>query len=203
MTQLDHIMYACPDLQTGINDIFALTGVMPTMGGSHPGAGTRNALLSLNNEQYLEIIAPDPAQDLTRTTGQVLLDHGGSGIRSWAIACDDLGKVAAAAALQQLATRDVISMSRRTPEGVELAWQLLFLEQTHLPFFIDWQQSPHPALSTPTGCELTAFSVSADQPEQYQAFLSQLGVLIPVTAGPNAFTAELSTPNGAVLLRTW
>ena len=26
MTQLDHIMYACPDLQAGIDEIYALTG---------------------------------------------------------------------------------------------------------------------------------------------------------------------------------
>ena len=120
MTQLDHIMFACADLQTGIDEIYELTGVMPAPGGSHPGVGTRNALLSLDNRQYLEIIAPDPAQDLTGTTGQLLHEHGGSGIRSWAIACDNLQRVADQARNNGLDSREIIDMSRTTPDGIEV-----------------------------------------------------------------------------------
>ena len=203
MTQLDHIMYACPDLQTGIDEIYALTGVMPAMGGSHPGVGTRNALLSLDNHQYLEIIAPDPEQDLTGTTGQLLLDHGGTGIRSWAIACDSLTNVAALAAARNIATRDIIDMSRTTPDGIKLAWQLLFLTDPHMPFFIDWLKSPHPALATPTGCQLKSFHISAMATETYSNLLTDLALSIAVTAGANAFTAELKTPKGNILLDSW
>ncbi|MGB0997455.1 MAG: VOC family protein [Pseudomonadales bacterium] len=203
MTKLDHLMYAVPDLELGMQQIHELTGIEPIMGGSHPGVGTRNALLSFSADQYLEIIAPDPEQNLAGTTGELLARNPNSGLRAWAVASDDLAAVRDAAATQNVAARDIINMARTTPDGVALAWQLLFLNEPHWPFFIDWQNSPHPALTAPQGCQLSNFVVTTPDPQQYAALLAKLDLQVEVKEGTFGFSAKLTTPNGVVELPSW
>ena len=61
MARIDHLVYAVADLDAGIDDFAASTGVRPAMGGAHVGLGSHNALVSFGS-CYLELIAPDPNQ---------------------------------------------------------------------------------------------------------------------------------------------
>ena len=201
---LDHIMYAVSDLQAGILEIENLTGVKAEFGGFHPGNGTCNALLSFDNGQYLEIIAPDPGQELAGTLGQELLVHNFSGIRTWAVETTDYGKVTSV--LDQFNYQyNIIDMTRTRPDGVKLAWQIMFVTGhpfgNFMPFFINWLESPHPADSTPKGCILDAYAVQLiEESAVFGQLMNTLGVEVEVLEGPGGMRAVIESPNGRVML---
>lgn len=114
-----------------------------------------------------------------------------------------LSDVANIAAEQGLVSCDIIDMSRNTRDSTELVWQLLFLQHPQMPFFIDWRGSPHPALSTATGCSLGSFSISSETPSVYERLLAGLELPIAVTSGTNGFCAQLNIPKGTIALDTW
>ncbi len=204
MAQLDHIMYAVPDLNDGIAEVQKLTAVKAEFGGVHPGNGTCNALLSLEENQYLEIIAPDVNQDLKNTLGAELQAHNFSGIRTWAVS------VSGFESLSEVLTQfgyhgEVISMSRNRPDGVRLDWQILYVRghpyANFMPFFIDWLDSPHPARVAPSGCKLDSFAVQlVEGSSAYGSFLSALEIEVEVMEGPDGMRAVIDSPNGRVML---
>lgn len=204
LAKLDHIMFATSDLDQGIAEIEALTGVTAAIGGAHPGMGTCNALLSLGANQYLEIIAPDPEQGHDGNLASELIAHGGSGIRGWAVATDDILKTRKISEDRGLDPQPIVDMNRTTPQGVRLDWQLFFLNSgRQMPFFIDWKGSPHPAQTTPQGGSLANFTVTVPDAENYRSVMNALGIDVTVSSGSPEFTAELDTPNGRVELKSW
>jgi hypothetical protein len=84
--ELDHLMWGAPSLEEGMAEAERLFGVAAAPGGAHPGGGTRNALLSLGDRVYLEIIAPDPNQELAGTFGERIAGLEGCGLITWAAA---------------------------------------------------------------------------------------------------------------------
>jgi hypothetical protein len=205
---IDHLLLGAADLDRGVEWVETLTGVKATIGGSHPGMGTRNALLSLGGRQYLEIIAPDPAQsaynfqiDVRKLPEPRLVN--------WAAvstAIDVLARTASDAGVKIFGPRDG---SRVRPDGKTLQWKTLGVlsdlagdSVQPVPFFIQWApESVHPSLDSPQGCRLTGFSIRHSSPAPLVSLLQQLGLDADVQPAERVqLAATLETPKGRIEL---
>src|SRR5262245_39579790 len=162
---LDHILLGCSDLERGIAFVEERTGVKAAFGGVHPGRGTQNALLSLGERHYLEIIAPDPKQ--AGTTGpessvERLKLRGLTEPRlvTWAAHPGSVAELAEKLKKAGVAAQGPTSGSRKRPDGRVLAWKTVNLADDAggvLPFFIEWSaELVHPSADSPKGCELVS-----------------------------------------------
>ncbi len=206
MVDLDHLLWGAPDLDAASAQFQALTGVTPAVGGSHPGHGSRNALAALDHGRYFEIIAPDPAQDLSRGRGAELAALPGPGLYAFALNCTDLPALAAAAQAAGVSTNGPHAMGRATPSGGRINWSILYLDHPAfagtLHFALDWGTTPHPSTVTPAGCTLTSFAILRRDPVPLRTLYQALGVPVHVHGAlADGFLAVLGTPNGTVVLR--
>jgi hypothetical protein len=202
---LDHILLGAPDLDSASDAFAAIAGVTPSGGGSHPGFGTRNRLLSLGEELFFEIIAPDPAQAEHGARADELAGLTGPAMHTFCLRSTDLAGVAARARAEGLATRDPVAMSRTRADGVRLAWEILYLDTPHwgraMPFVIDWKSSPHPAGTSPGGCAVLEFAVLHPDAPSLAVLYARLGISVPVRAAlVPGFLLRLETPRGEVML---
>ena len=204
---VDHLVYATPDLEEGIDAVEKLTGVRAAIGGSHPGMGTKNALLSLGHCAYLEIIGPDPEQDDYRRPRVFRVDAiGRARLVTWAAKTCDVSRMAATRLPGGRRLGSGLAGSRRQPDGGALAWQLTdpYVEVADgvVPFFIDWGSTPHPSADAPGGVSLVGFEVGHPEPGLVQRIFESLGLAIPVVAASSPIlSAMLRTANGAIELR--
>ena len=73
---------------------------------------------------------------------------------------------------------------------------------TGVPFFIEWGvDSPHPATTSPPGCELETLTVLSPDPEELKRFVDVVGLTHAVEAiasETEGYRFTLRCPNGTV-----
>jgi hypothetical protein len=205
---VDHLLLGAPDLDSGIAWLATRTGVKAAVGGVHPGMGTRNALASLGGRQYLEIIAPDPAQ--TEFKFQIdLRKLAAPRLVTWAASTSDADGIADAARAAGFGVFGPRDGSRKRPDGSVLHWRTVGVDAGFAtadldptPFFIQWSaDSKHPATDSPSGLRLTAFELRHPEPAKLESALSKLGIDASVQeSGSAVLQATLDTPKGRVVL---
>jgi hypothetical protein len=207
LDQVDHLVYATPDLDEAVMSLDQMLGVRASPGGRHPGRGTRNALLAIGPHSYLEIVGPDPEQHLpAHSTWFGIDDLKGPKLVTWAAKSSDLERVVDAARSGGVQLGPITSGSRQRSDGVTLTWQFteptVVQEDGILPFFIDWKSSSHPAANAAAGAELISFFGEHPEAERVKRSLAALGLDLEVRpAASPALVAVLRTARGEFQLR--
>jgi Glyoxalase-like domain len=205
-TLLDHLLLGVQNLETGIAFVESHTGVRAVFGGVHPGRGTQNALLSLGDRRYLEIIAPDPAQpDAKNPIAVEIRSLQQPRLVGWAAHPGNLSSFAEKLRAAGIAFQGPTPGSRKRPDGRLLQWQTLNLDDDSdglLPFFIEWApESPHPSSDAPKGCSLAQFSAQTPDSSKLLATLKLMSLDLPVQTGEKSrLRASITGPKGTLEL---
>lgn len=165
--RIDHVSYAAgPEgLQATAGRLATLLGVTPRDGGVHPRFGTRNVILPLAENRYVEVVEclDHPASDKA-PFGQAVKARSarGGGWMAWVVAVEDLGPV------EERLGRPAADGHRTTPEGHDLQWRQIgvknVIDHGHLPFFVQWisDADAHPSRLEESPSRLTGLTVGGD-----------------------------------------
>ena len=209
---LDHVIWACADLESGARRFEALTGIRPRYGGVHASGLTHNALVGLGGRCYLEVLAPvGPAGPNDDEWCRLARGAHEPRLMTYCLrSARPLSQLASAAAGFGWKNAVVASNGRTTPEGIRLHWQWLapVVERFGLafPFFIDWLDSPHPGESLGSAQPeaeilLQHFAVGHPEAADLQRTLGEIGSTIDTYSSVDVqFRLQLKTPRGTVSL---
>jgi hypothetical protein len=214
---LDHLVFACRDLDAGIAWAERTFGVRPARGGAHPQWGTHNALMSLGRGRYLELLAPDPAAAAAGRAndgGRALfgldaaaLEAAGDEPRltTWMVRSRTIETLLGNALRAGCDLGRVHAGSRLRADGTELSWQIAVPPARPLggcaPWLIDWGWSEHPSAALPEGARLDWLEVTHPEPERVRAALEALNCGgVEVRAGSAAsVSAGIACGRGVVV----
>jgi hypothetical protein len=207
--ETDHLVYAVPNLANALDEFERRLGFAPSLGGRHEGLGTHNAILPLEGEIYLELIASDPDRPAPKQPRPFGLDvlHGPR-LVTWAVRSRTIESDVAGARERGFDPGIVFEMSRDEPSGDALRWKLSLRSEPFgdglVPFLIDWGTTPHPsntAASKASRCVLSSFSARHPNPTMIRAALDALHVDLEVGLAVKAgLKARITGPRGSLEL---
>lgn len=194
--RVDHVVYAAEHdgvMATAMR-LGKLIGVHPVDGGNHPRFGTRNVILPLRHDRYVEVVEVlDHPASYKAPFGQAvrIRSEAGGGWLGWVIAVDDIDEQ------ERRVGRDAVDGNRTRPDGTQLHWRQLgvkgLIADPQLPFYIQWgDHTEHPSHSGETRTRIRELQIAGD-PERIRDWLG-----VPTeSVSPSiylAFTAPHGTP---------
>ncbi|NHA68565.1 VOC family protein [Phycicoccus flavus] len=210
--RVDHVVYAAEHdgVHATAERLAKLIGVEPVDGGVHPRFGTRNVILPLAHERYVEVVEvlEHPAADKA-PFGQVVRarSEAGGGWLGWVVCVDDLAEQ------EQRLGRQAVQGNRHRPDGVELRWRQIGIKglqaDPQLPFFIAWEDGlPHPSDDASTEVTIRSLTIAGDPdrvrewlglPADYTSSVIDFSFVSP-RGTPGLMAVTFDTPQGSVVV---
>ena len=198
--QIDHILLGIDDLDRGVKAFEEATGVKPIYGGKHP-RGTHNALVSLGDGTYLELISVQKGVKIPEDFAGIDQLHTLTPI-GWAVSSKDSAQLRSRLEAAGMAVTGPTPGSRTTPAGKTLSWQTFNLKDNfeEAPFFIVWSaQTAHPSTTSPGGCKLQQWRIAGPHQKNLGQLRRTLDLRVDVAdAQATTMRLALSCPKGTV-----
>jgi hypothetical protein len=207
--RVDHVSYAAESdgLAATAERLAKRIGVDPVDGGVHPRFGTRNVILPLSEERYVEVVEVlDHPASYKAPFGQAVRARSetGGGWMGWAVAVDDLTEA------ERRLGREAVVGSRHRPDGVMLSWRQLgikgLIADPQLPYYIKWDDERlHPSVGARTEVTIRSLEIAGD-PDRVRDWLGlppdhatsvQFSFVSP-HGNPGLLSVTFDTPEGPV-----
>ena len=196
---IDHLILGINDLDKGIAQFKELTGVEPVFGGIHPNSFTQNALVALDGEMYIEIMAPRPD---AKNVPQHFLTLENLTPIDWAVRTRKAEQTKVKLKAIGFSTTESKDGSRAKPDGTLLSWTTFRIQdQNEFPFFIEWGASTiHPSSTSPAGCTFQSFSIITPNDVAIGKLNKELQLGLTISKGPHQqLQLIIDTPKGKVI----
>jgi hypothetical protein len=209
--ELDHLSYAAgPDGLSGTTErLSELLGEKFHDGGIHPRFGTRNMVMPLTGNQYLEVVEvlDHPASDKA-PFGQAVRarSEAGGGWLGWVVRVNDIASV------EDRLRRNAVDGNRHRPDGIELRWKQIGVRglqaDPQLPFFVQWESTDelHPSNGATGHVALCKVEIAGDPtrvaewlgtPPEYSIGEFEVDWVAPHGV-PGILAVSFTTPDGIV-----
>lgn len=166
--RVDHVSYAAE--QDGVREtadrLAEQLGVRAVNGGVHPSFGTRNVILPMAHERYVEVVEPldHPACDKAAFGKAVKLAcAAGGGWMGWVVRVEDIAPV------ETRLQREAMEGHRVFPDGRRLEWRQLgvngLLNDAQLPFFVEFSNPelhPSRAVEVEPDVNISGLTIAGD-----------------------------------------
>jgi hypothetical protein len=192
--RVDHVSYAAEHdgLKATAERLSKLIGVAAVDGGVHPRFGTRNVILPLANNRYVEVVEvlDHPASDKA-PFGQAVRarSESGGGWLGWVVAVNDIAPAEARLG------REAVPGNRHRPDGVELRWRQIgvkgLISDPQLPYFVQWEDmSVHPSNGASDDVSIDSLQIAGD-PDRVREWLG-----LPTDFEPDTIDFTFVAPHG-------